>query len=116
MSVLNNYNVQFFIPLNYGGKCISTTNGWMSQLIGDHNTIQTINFVLNNVNQVLNGNINHWIGENLGMQIAYVELNETKIYKDSEDWHTNNNITPDFILPTAHFKVIAEAWRDYLQV
>lgn len=115
MSIFNDYNVNFFIPLNYKGKCLSTINDWMSQFIGDHNKIETINSVLGNVNQVLNGNVNHWIGENLGMQIAYVDVNETKIYKDANDWYVNNNITPDFVLPTTHFKVIVEAWRDYLQ-
>lgn len=31
-----------------------------------------------------------------------------------EAWEFDNSITPDFILPTSHFKIIVEAWRDYL--
>jgi hypothetical protein len=116
MSILHDYNVNFFLPVNYGRKCISSTNDSMSQFIGDHNKVVTINLLINNVNQVINGSVNHWVGENLGMQIAYVGQSDTKIYKDAQDWHTNNNIAPDFVLPTAHFKIIIEAWRDYLQV
>lgn len=115
MSILNDYNVNFFIPLNYGERCISSVNDWMSQFIGDHYRVDTINSVISNVNNVLNGNVDNWIGENLGMQIAYVELNETKIFKDAEEWYNNQSITPDFFLPTLHFKIILEAWRDYLQ-
>lgn len=87
----------------------------MSQFISDHYRVDTINSVISNVNNVLNGNVDNWIGENLGMQIAYVELNETKIFKDADEWFDDQTITPDFVLPTLHFKVILEAWSDYLQ-
>lgn len=115
MNPIENYKVKLFVPSEYGKKCISTTNGWMSQFIGDHNRIDTANSVVNNIEKVLSGIQTEWIGENLGMQLVLMDSKETKIYQSSEEWYNNPKILPDFILPTIDFKIIVESWIDYLK-
>jgi len=40
---------------------------------------------------------------------------QTKIYKDIDAWEQNNNVNPNFVLPTSDFKIVVEAWRQFLQ-
>jgi hypothetical protein len=73
------------------------------------------NKLLNSINKVLSGEIPIAGGQTQSLYLVEIKISDTKIYRDMEAWEEDNNITPDFILPTAHFKVIVEAWRDYLQ-
>lgn len=115
MSILNDYKVQFFNRPSYG-KQISTINTWLSAYISDYYYIDAINRLLDkNISRVLSGEIINGGGQTQSSYLANITISETKIYKDMEAWEEDNNIAPDFVLPTLHFKVILEAWRDYLQ-
>ena len=114
-SILNDYNVKFFVPEEYGKKYMTSINPWLSQFIGDHRTVDIVNAILVNINSVINGQLPEWVELSQSLEVASVKPNQTKIYKSADEWEQNNNIAPDFILPTSDFIVIVEAWRDYLQ-
>jgi hypothetical protein len=112
MSILNDYKVQLLNRAPFG-KQIFTVNTWLSAYLHDY--YDSANELLNDIDEVLHGEIPRAGGQSRSLYLADININETKIYKDMEAWEENNNIIPDFVLPTADFKVIVEAWRDYLQ-
>ena len=114
MSILNDYKVQLLNRPGLG-KEIFTINTWLSAYLDDYYYYDAANKLLNSINKVLSGEIPIAGGQTQSLYLVEININETKIYRDMEAWEENNNITPDFILPTTHFKVIVEAWRDYLQ-
>lgn len=117
MSILNNYQVKFSKRNSHGKqvKSLSALNTWLSAVISDYYTVDRANHLLTDVNSVLNGtNINRG-GATQSLYLVHISNNETKIYSDLDEWEANNNVAPDFVLPTAHFKVILEAWINYLQ-
>ncbi|HEY6141873.1 MAG TPA: hypothetical protein VIV55_00410 [Flavobacterium sp.] len=87
----------------------------MSAYISDHYYYDAANELLNDINEVLTGEILRAGGQTQSLYLGEIKISETKIYRDMEAWEEDNTITPDFTLPTADFKVIVEAWRDYLQ-
>lgn len=113
-SVLSDYKIQLLNRPRFG-KGISSINTWLSAYLDDYYYYDAANKLLDSINRVLNGEIPIAGGQTQSLYLADIRINETKIYRDMEAWEENNNITPDFVLPTAHFKVIVEAWRDYLQ-
>ncbi|MCD1115267.1 hypothetical protein [Chryseobacterium turcicum] len=48
------------------------------------------------------------------LQIITISYTLTKIYHDMEAYDLNPNITPDYSLPTADFKEIVKAWRNFV--
>lgn len=117
MSVLSNYKVRFSIKniFNQNFKSMNTVNDMLTVYITDHNTIQKVNQLLDDINAVLNNNYPLGGGQTQIMYLSRISAAETKIYQDMEDWEQDNSIQPDFTLPTTDLKVIVEAWRDYLQ-
>lgn len=114
MSILNNYKVQLTNRPGFG-KQIFTINTWLSAYINDHYYIGEAERLLNgNINRVISGEIIKGGGQTQSLYFAEIGISETKIYQDLEAWEQNNNITPDFVLPTLDFKIIVEAWRDFL--
>lgn len=114
MSVLNDYQVRFSHHPRVG-KTLSTNNEWLSAYISDHYTIDEVNRLLDGINKVLRAQIPLAGGETQSLYLANITASETKIYEDSETWQQNNNISPDCTLPTPHFKIIVEAWKNYLE-
>lgn len=114
MSILNDYKVQL-LNRPGSGKKISTINTWLSAYLDDYYYYDAANKLLNGINRVLSGEIPKAGGQTQSLYLAEIKYSETKIYRDMEAWEEDNNITPDFVLPTAHFKVIVEAWKNYLQ-
>ncbi|WP_338840975.1 hypothetical protein [Flavobacterium ginsenosidimutans] len=115
MSILNNYKVQLTNRPGFN-KQIFTINTWLSAYINDHYYLEEAERLLNgNINKVLSDKIVKGGGQTQSLYFAEIYKNETKIYKDLEAWELNNNIQPDFVLPTADFKIIVEAWRDFLK-
>lgn len=116
MSILQDYQVKFSIKkiFNKDFKRIYTVNDVLSSYISDHNNIMQVNLLLNEINDVIDGikTIGGW--DTQSMYFSIILINETRIYQDIEAWEEDNNITPDFVLPTSDFKLIVEAWRDYL--
>ena len=117
MSVLNQYKVKFMVRnlFNTNVKSILTISDMLSAYITDLNTANKVNQLLNDITEVLNHIHPLGGGQTQSTYLAHITATETKIYQDMEEWEENNNIQPDFTLPTSDFKVIVEAWRDYLQ-
>ncbi len=114
--ILNQYKVKFSKPSHFLTKHISTIDETMSAFIWCHYTLNNANNLLNFVNEIISSNSS--VFEDYytqSEQIALINSTVTKFYFDMDAYLDNNNIAPDFTLPTAHFKVIVEAWRDYLQ-
>lgn len=114
--ILATYNVNFNTATqNQNRKRIFTNNAWLTQFIGDHYTIYEANSLLSGINDILQNN--DFIGGGFttqSLQIAIINSVNTTIYIDFEEYEENNNILPVCILPTPDFKVIVEAWVDYL--
>ena len=114
--ILKQYKVKFSNPKDSFMKDISTINETMSAFIWDHYTHSTVNSLLSFINDKINSNSS--VFEEVytqGEALALINKTTTKIYIDMNAYGQSNNITPDYTLPTADFKVIVEAWRDYLQ-
>lgn len=86
----------------------------MTAYISDFYTIDMVKNLLSYIIEVLNGDYLLGGGQIQSMYLANINIVKTKIYQDIEAWEEDNNITPDFVLPTSYFKVIVEAWKDYL--
>ncbi|MCD9575452.1 hypothetical protein [Flavobacterium soyae] len=115
MSALKPYKVQLTNRPGFG-KQIFTINTWLSAYINDHYYVEEAErLLIGNINKVLSGEAYKGGGQTQSLYFAEIYRNETKIYQDLEAWEQNNNITPDFVLPTTDFKVIVEAWRDFLK-
>ena len=114
--ILNQYKVKFSKPANFFTKDISTIDETMSAFIWDHYTLSDANNLLNFVNEIISSNSSVFVDTyTQGEALALINNTVTKIYIDMDAYLDDNNITPDFTLPTAHFKIIVQAWRDYLQ-
>ena len=100
MDVLEKYDVKFFFSHECRLKCISSKSDWMSQFISNHDKIETANWLINKIENVLNGKQSEWIEISLGNELIDVKFDETKIHGDSEEWYKNNSVEPDFVIPT----------------
>ena len=116
IEILNQYEVSFSNPASFGKKLIASVNPVMNQFIGDHYRLNEANSLLNFVNDIISSNSSVFVDSyTQSEQIALINSTVTKIYADMDAYLDDNNITPDFTLPTPDFKVIVQAWRDYLQ-
>lgn len=114
--ILNQYKVSFSIKtfFNQNFKSMHTINDMLTVYIMDHNTPLQANLLINEINEVLQETkiLGGWDTQSL--YFCRITPDKTQIYSDLESWKENNNIEPDFVLPTSDFKSIVEAWRDYL--
>ncbi len=111
MDILDFYKIKFYIIF---GKQIHAENMMLSIYIGDYKVLDDVqNFLDEHVYPVLDGKIERSGKVSESFCYADIDIAETKIYEDAKAWQLDNTIAPDFILPTDHFKVILEAWRDY---
>ncbi len=114
--ILKQYKVSFSNPADFEMKLIDSVNVVMNQFIGDHYTLNSANSLLNVIDNTISSNSSVFDEVyTQSEQIALINSTVTKIYADMDAYLDDNSITPNFTLPTAHFKVIVEAWRDYLQ-
>lgn len=116
MSVIQDYQVNFSTDIFFSKefKKISTISDPLSNFLSDHNTLLTANLLLDEVNAVIAGTkpVGGW--DTQGLSLAIITATTTKIYNDLDAWENNNNMPPSFSLPTSDFKIIVEAWRDFL--
>ncbi|OCX52110.1 hypothetical protein BEL04_11480 [Mucilaginibacter sp. PPCGB 2223] len=114
--ILDLYKVNFSSSVDFPKlNRISSINTTMSQLIGDHYRLSEVNRLLFGINAVLNNDIPIYDTYTQSLQILITDVSTTRIYIDLDDYEADNSIPPDFTLPTKDFKVIVEAWRDYLK-
>jgi len=114
MSVLTDYSVQFSTRQKFG-KTLSTKNDALTAYISDYYTVDDVNRLLDGLTKVLNGQIPLAGGATQSLYLANITQSQTKIYMDYDTWENNNNITPDYTLPTSDFKAIVDAWKTYLE-
>lgn len=114
MSILSDYKVQLVNRTNFG-KQIFTVNDYLTACLNDFYYLEKVNDLLNNTNEVINTNGLEIEFPTQSLYLIIITNSNVNIYQDMEAWDESNNITPDFVLPTAHFKVIVEAWRNYLK-
>ncbi|ALR30010.1 hypothetical protein ATE47_05500 [Chryseobacterium sp. IHB B 17019] len=118
MSVLSNYKVKFGVKIffNTEFEFISSINESLSAFIGTFRDSNSVNQLFDSADKALsypdlNSNTTY---PAQSMMLAVIKKSTTTIY-DEVDKYENPNYTADFELPTSDFKVIVEAWRDYLK-
>lgn len=111
MSVLNEYNVKFSIE--FGNKIIHTNNGLISTFLYEHHLI-TVNELVDIFTQLSTGKITFLEWPTQSLMLCIASPIETKFYDDGNTWYDNQNAPSDFVMPTSDFRIILEAWRDFL--
>ena len=115
MSVLSIYQVEFFVKNLYGKmKSVKTINPCLSGYIITYRSLDRLNSLILKLEKILNGEQPSVSGFTESNYYISTTQSEVKIYTDGDAWLDNPSIQPDFKLPTSDFKVIMEAWRDYL--
>lgn len=118
MSTLTDYNVSFEMKKinNFYIKFMHSSNFYLESIIADFVSITSCDNLLeaigrrSNISQ--NGDI---IYPTQSLQLITISYTTTKIYHDSVAYDSNPNITPDYSLPTADFKEIVKAWRNFVK-
>lgn len=115
MSVLDDYKVRFGVQDAFGEqiKMIYTNNGLISSFLYEHHLIK-VNELVDIFTKLLTGEVTFLESPTQSLLLCIANPIETKFYDDGDVWYNNPNATPDFVMPTSDFKVILEAWRDYL--
>ena len=113
MSVLIDYKVELFNKVNLG-KGLSTKDQMLTSVIFDHYNIRKANQLLDDICNILSGISLEIAIPTPSLYLIEISLSTTKIYDDGHAWEEDNNIIPSFTLPTVDFKIIVEAWRDYI--
>ncbi len=115
MRILDEYKVKFGIQNVFGeqSKMIYTNNGLISTFLYQHSLIE-INQLLDVFTKLLTGEVTFLESPTQSLLLCIANPTETMFYDDGDAWYNNPNATPDYVLPTSDFKVIVEAWRDYL--
>lgn len=113
--ILTSYEIKFSTSGDYAMlNKITSVNDLMSQFIGDHYTLCEANRLLSGIKSVLNSNTSIYWTYTQSLQIAVLNNLITKIYEDIDAYESDNSINPDFSLPTSDFKIIVEAWVNFL--
>jgi len=116
-NILNKYSVKFSTSKDFAlSNRVETINPWLTQFIGDHYTLIEANRLLTGVRKILISNDSgNYCFDTQSLQVASVTKSLTKIYEDVDKYEENPNMIADFSLPTQDFKVIVEAWKNYLE-
>jgi predicted nuclease of restriction endonuclease-like RecB superfamily len=114
MSILSDYKIQLVNKTNFG-KQIFTINDYFTGCLNDFYYLEKANDLVNLVIEVINTSGLEIEFPTQSLYLIIIKNTNVNIYREIEAWEEDNNITPDFVLPTAHFKVIVEAWKNYLQ-
>lgn len=96
-TLLSRYNVNIATPIG-DRPLITAINMWLAQYINDHYELSEANRLLSGIDKVLNGQISEGGGVTQSLQYAVVESQDTKIYKDVDDFMDNPSITPDLCI------------------
>lgn len=115
-NILNQYNVQLSTPQDYFFyNNIVTVNETMAGIVQEHYTIYTATNFLKDIDSVINdSSVNEIEFDSLFLSLAVVTKSVTYIYNTANDYYSDRTITPNFSLPTFHFRYIVKAWLDYL--
>jgi hypothetical protein len=114
-TVIETYKIQFVTRLihNENLKLMYSISDVLDQLIIDYDTVDIINkFLLSRINDVLIGVYSKKSIVSQSMVTAEITSSITNLFQDPD---AQPNDPPDFSLPTADFKEIAEAWLNYVQ-
>lgn len=113
MDVIKKYNINFFEREDIG-KDLSTNNDILSCYVWEHRNIQETDQSLRFVDQVLKGISLEIEYPTKSLYVIIFTESVVKIYDDADEWERDNNREPTYTLPTLDFKIILEAWRNFL--
>ncbi|MCD1115261.1 hypothetical protein [Chryseobacterium turcicum] len=102
---IHGFNIKFMHSISYSLDSIIAT---FRSIIGCDHLLEVIN-LSSNVSQQ-----GETVYTTQSLQIITISYTLTKIYHDMEAYDLNPNITPDYSLPTADFKEIVKAWRNFV--
>jgi hypothetical protein len=119
MSILTDYNVTFGVKKvrNSNVKFIRSINPILDAIISDFRGVNHCDNLLGAINDVLNvGQQGGVIYPTLSLQVIRISFTTTKIYRDPSafDLNINPSFAADYTLPTADFKEIVKAWRNFV--
>ena len=113
-NVIDTYKIKF-VTRNFNGSLwnvTNSTNAVLSQLIGDYKTPDEVNnFLISEINNVLNGSIASETIISESMISANLSLQTTGLYQDPD---YDPSSSADFELPTSDLLLIAKAWLNYI--
>lgn len=109
------YNVELKFSDIFKSKSISTCDVALTSYLVNHYNLSDAKRLLSGIYKVLNDEILFAGGTSRGMVEGVIDKDTAKFYKDAYDYWEDESITPDFVLPTAHLKVIVEAWVQFLE-
>ena len=115
MSVLSNYKVKFgvkkFFDTEY--EFIETISESLNSFIWEANSASRANQLLDAISYALENSDSNITYPAQSMMLAIIKKLTTTIYNEMDNYESPN-YPPDFELPTSDFKIILEAWRDFL--
>src|SRR5690606_24650863 len=116
-SIRNQYKVNFSTLESFDKiKIVNSKNNWLSQSINDHYTVMEVNRLLAGISDIISSNeVNGKQFFTPSLQLAVIDVNQTRIYEDMEAYDENNEIEPSFVLPTQHFLEIVNSWKTYIE-
>jgi hypothetical protein len=116
-SILSQYQVHFSRPWGYPFyNKIETINDIMSAIIEDHYTKSEANAFLNSIDSVINdaNDDSEVMFIPNSLELAVVNKTRAYFYENFDVFDNDPSLIPVFTLPTEHFRIIAQAWRDYI--
>lgn len=117
MDALSYYHIVFCLKKinNSHIKFMSSSSYSLESIIANFVSITSCDNLLEAINRrsniTQNGDL---IYPTQSLQIIKISDDNTKIYHDSEAFYDDPNIAADYILPTADFKEIIIAWRNFV--
>jgi len=115
MDILTKYNVVLKSSDIFKSKSISTCDDALTSYLVNHYSLSDAKRLLDGVYKVLSNEIPLAGGTSRGMVEGVIEKYTAKFYISAYDYWQDESIAPDFVLPTSDFKMIVEAWVQFLE-
>jgi hypothetical protein len=113
MSILSDYKVQLVNRVNFG-KQVFTINDDLTICLNTFNSRDEANELLNLINEVIDTSDMEIEYPTRSLGLLLLKKPNTAIYDDIRLWEMDEDIPASYSLPIAHFKIIVEAWKNYL--
>jgi hypothetical protein len=116
--VLKKYKVSFKVQKigNYQYKSVSSINIALSAYIEDHYTLDDVDDLIATIDTVQNkGASTEVINTTQSLNTSVITSKETKLFEGTDFYGTDNSMDRGFSISTTDFKIIVEAWRDFIE-
>ncbi|MCD1115266.1 hypothetical protein [Chryseobacterium turcicum] len=118
MSIITDYKISFGVRKihNTNFKFISSTRPSLNAILFEFRSITSCDDLLSAIDLRLDNSpqSEDFFIPTQGLQMIRIGYSETKLYHDENKYDANPNIAPGDILPTAEFKEIVKAWRNFV--